>query len=310
MAASVGFFNPSISNTANVVLVGSILTTTCLLQLMVQKNFEAKANAQESDSLRQRTILILSGSTGLAGLLAGGDLKKSVALAAAALVILAVVDFASQHSEDKTPHDPKGKNPDSPTISPRETPPVTPVKGKSPKKTVPSTLAAIPASGSPEKVVRSMPPPPSKSSGSPLKTVPVGSGNGSAPLRKKWPDPTKPVPPRVAPPQGSPIHTMPSPRVITLPTTEKTEVAVPGRDNGALSGSTSETSVPVEARRSPTPPLVPDFNEDIGETELMVNRLQGILNDGFGDDWDVERAEEEGWYEEKAAVEFPKPFVE
>ncbi len=237
MAASVGFFNPNISNTANIFVVGSILTGACILQKVAQKTFLEKAHKENEISSKHYSMIALAGSSGLSGLLAGADIRKSATLAVASLVLLAVVDYVSLHfnTENKTPGSPEGKRPASPTISAKPPEEGTPVKGKSPKKVgakkPPEKTSSIPTGGTPLKMTRPMPPSPSKTpgtSGSPVKTVQEGNGHGSpppvqtvekaapvilsSPPRKTWPDPlVKTTPPKVSPSQTPPKPVVKSP---------------------------------------------------------------------------------------------------
>ena len=107
MASSIGFFNPTIGNAANFAIVGSILAGGLILQQVARSIFDEKA--QEVSPLKDNTIIVLTGASGLIGLVAGASILKCAALALAAFTLLSLIE----HFQNKKPDQPDntgGKN--------------------------------------------------------------------------------------------------------------------------------------------------------------------------------------------------------
>ncbi len=126
MASSIGFSSPAIGNAANFAVVGSILAGVCLLQQVARSIFEEKA--QQASPLKDYTIVILSGASGLIGLVAGASLLKCAALALAAFALLSLIESLQNKKPDQ-PDNTRGKS----------APPQTPPKSE---ETSPKKLAA------------------------------------------------------------------------------------------------------------------------------------------------------------------------
>jgi len=111
LASSIGFSSPTSGNVSNFSVV-AIFAGVCLLQQAARSIF---------------TIVILSGASGLIGLVAGASLLKCAALALAAFALLSLIE----HFQNKKPDQPdntRGKN------APPQTPPKS--EGTNPTKLV------------------------------------------------------------------------------------------------------------------------------------------------------------------------------